>query len=91
MRFILRRQKARDRPWPGVQPGDDARPTRGAEEQTLAQRFRGVKIAFTPHRWADYSGWVGDRKTLTRMNRLITAAARDPGSGTGKPTASPAT
>ena len=35
--------------------------------------------------WADYCSWTGDRKTLTRINRLITEAARDPGSGTGKP------
>jgi toxin YoeB len=40
---------------------------------------------FTPNGWADYSSWVGDRKTLTRLNRLITEAARDPGAGTGKP------
>ena len=28
---------------------------------------------------------AGDRKTLTRINRLITEATRDPGAGTGKP------
>jgi toxin YoeB len=44
-----------------------------------------VKIAFTPNGWEDYSSWVGDRKTLSRINRLITEAARDPGVGTGKP------
>jgi toxin YoeB len=44
-----------------------------------------VKIVFTPHGWADYSSWVGDRKTLVRINRLIAEAARDPGVGTGKP------
>ena len=44
-----------------------------------------MKIVFTPHGWEDYSSWVGDRKTLTRINRLITEAARDPGVGTGKP------
>jgi toxin YoeB len=44
-----------------------------------------VKIVFTPHGWADYRSWAGDRKTLTRINRLITEAARDPGVGTGKP------
>ena len=32
-----------------------------------------------------YSSWVGGRKTLTRINRLITEAARDPGIGSGKP------
>jgi len=44
-----------------------------------------VKIVFTPHGWADYRSWAGDRKTLTRINRLISEAARDPGVGTGKP------
>ena len=44
-----------------------------------------MKIVFTAHGWEDYCSWVGDRKTLTRINRLITAAARDPGAGTGKP------
>jgi toxin YoeB len=44
-----------------------------------------VKIVFTPHGWADYCSRAGDRKTLTRINRLITEAAQDPGAGTGKP------
>jgi toxin YoeB len=44
-----------------------------------------VKIVFTSHGWEDYCSWAGDRKTLTRINRLITEAARDPGAGTGKP------
>jgi toxin YoeB len=44
-----------------------------------------VKIVFTPHGWADYCSWAGDRKALTRINRLISEAARDPGVGTGKP------
>jgi len=44
-----------------------------------------VKIVFTPHGWADYTSWAGERKVLTRVNRLITEAARDPGAGTGKP------
>jgi toxin YoeB len=44
-----------------------------------------VKIVFTPHGWEDYFSWAGDRKTLSRVNRLITEAARDPGVGTGKP------
>jgi toxin YoeB len=44
-----------------------------------------VKIVFTPHGWNDHTSWTGDRKTLTRINRLITEAARDPGTGTGKP------
>ena len=44
-----------------------------------------MKIVFTPNGWKDYSSWAGDRKTLTRINRLITEATRDPGAGTGKP------
>ena len=44
-----------------------------------------MKIVFTPHGWADYCSWAGDRKTLTRINRLITEAAREPAAGTGKP------
>jgi toxin YoeB len=44
-----------------------------------------VKIVFTPHGWEDYCSWAGDRKTLARVNRLITQATRDPGGGTGKP------
>ena len=42
-----------------------------------------MKTVFTPNGWEDYTSWVGDRKTLTRINRLITEATRDP--GTGKP------
>lgn len=44
-----------------------------------------MRITFTPHGWEDYTSWVGDRKTLQRINRLITEAARDPGTGAGKP------
>ena len=44
-----------------------------------------MKIVFTRHGWADYTSWAGDRRTLTRINRLIIEATRDPGSGTGKP------
>ena len=44
-----------------------------------------MRIAFTSHGWSDYISWSSDRKTLARINRLITEAARDPGSGTGKP------
>jgi toxin YoeB len=44
-----------------------------------------VKIAFTPNGWEEYVSWSGDRKTLHRINRLITEASRDPGTGTGKP------
>lgn len=44
-----------------------------------------MKIVFTTNGWADYTSWSGDRKTLNRINRLITEASRDPGTGTGKP------
>jgi toxin YoeB len=44
-----------------------------------------VKIVFTPHGWADYGSRAGDRQALSRINRLISEAARDPGAGTGKP------
>jgi toxin YoeB len=44
-----------------------------------------MKIVFTPNGCDDYISWSGDRKTLVRINRLITEASRDPGSGTGKP------
>jgi len=44
-----------------------------------------VKIVSTPHGWEDYCSWAGDRKALSRINRLITEAVRDPGAGTGKP------
>lgn len=41
-----------------------------------------MRITFTSHGWDDYVSWAGDRKTLTRINRLITEATRDPGVGT---------
>jgi toxin YoeB len=44
-----------------------------------------VRIAFSAHGWADCTSWTGDRRVLQRINRLITEAARDPGTGTGKP------
>lgn len=44
-----------------------------------------MKVAFTGHGWSDYTSWAGDRKMLTRINRLITESTRDPSSGTGKP------
>jgi toxin YoeB len=44
-----------------------------------------VRIAFSAHAWEDYTSWAGDRKVLQRINRLIDEAARDPGSGAGKP------
>lgn len=44
-----------------------------------------MRIVFTSHGWEDYTSWTGDRKTLSRINRLITEAARDPAAGAGKP------
>jgi toxin YoeB len=44
-----------------------------------------MKVAFTPNGWDDYVSWAGDRKTLARINRLITEAGRDPAVGTGRP------
>ena len=44
-----------------------------------------MKIVFTRHAWEDCVSWVDDRKTLRRIDRLIQEAARDPGTGTGKP------
>lgn len=42
-------------------------------------------IAFTDRGWEDYASWIGDRKALQRINRLIEEAARTPGEGIGKP------
>jgi toxin YoeB len=43
-------------------------------------------VAFDPNGWEDYVHWqTQDRKTLTRINQLITDALRDPFAGIGKP------
>ena len=43
-------------------------------------------IAFDPNGWEDYVYWQSqDRKTLKRINQLITNALRDPFAGIGKP------
>lgn len=42
-------------------------------------------LQFTDEGWDDYSSWVGDRKRMLRINRLIEEAQRDPGVGIGKP------
>lgn len=43
-------------------------------------------IRFVPDAWNSYLYWLGqDRKTVKRINALITAAARDPFTGIGKP------
>jgi toxin YoeB len=45
-------------------------------------------IAFDPNGWEDYVYWqTQDRKTLKRINQLITDALRDPFAGIGKPEA----
>ena len=43
-------------------------------------------IKFLPHAWDDYLYWHGqERKTLKRINVLLTEVARAPVVGTGKP------
>lgn len=43
-------------------------------------------IAFDQNGWEDYVYWqTQDRKTLKRINQLITDALRDPFAGIGKP------
>ena len=43
-------------------------------------------IHFVPDAWDAYLYWQDqDKKTLKRINLLITAAARDPFAGIGKP------
>ena len=43
-------------------------------------------IAFDPNGWEDYNFWqTQDRKTLKRINQLITDTLRDPFAGIGKP------
>ena len=43
-------------------------------------------IRFVPDAWEAYLYWnTQDKKTLKRLNTLITATARDPFTGIGKP------
>ena len=43
-------------------------------------------LAWTNEAWADYVYWQGqDRKTLKRINKLITDTKRSPFDGIGKP------
>jgi toxin YoeB len=43
-------------------------------------------LAFDRHGWEDYLSWQReDRKTLRRVNALITDVLRDPFAGIGKP------
>lgn len=44
------------------------------------------KLAWTDEAWSDYIYWQSqDKKTLKRINRLITDTKRDPFQGIGKP------
>lgn len=44
------------------------------------------RLAFDPNGWEDYLHWqTQDRKTLRRINLLITEVLRDPFAGIGKP------
>jgi toxin YoeB len=44
------------------------------------------RLAFDPNGWEDYVYWqTQDRKTLKRVNQLITDVLRDPFAGIGKP------
>ncbi|MCB9434283.1 MAG: Txe/YoeB family addiction module toxin [Ardenticatenaceae bacterium] len=44
------------------------------------------KLAWTDEAWSDYLYWqTQDKKTLKRINRLITDTQRDPFQGIGKP------
>jgi toxin YoeB len=44
------------------------------------------KLAWTESAWTEYLYWQGeDKKTLKRINKLITDALREPFEGLGKP------
>jgi toxin YoeB len=46
----------------------------------------GRKIAWTEAAWEEYLYWQGeDRKTLKRINKLISDTLREPFDGLGKP------
>lgn len=43
-------------------------------------------LIFTPEGWADYVYWIDqDKKTLKKINKLLTDALRNPFEGLGKP------
>ena len=44
-----------------------------------------MKISFTRDGWEDYTSWANERTILTRINRMIEEAARNPATGIGKP------
>lgn len=44
------------------------------------------KLAWTEEVWDDYIYWQGqDKKTLKRINKVISATIREPLEGVGKP------
>jgi toxin YoeB len=48
----------------------------------MAQR----NLVFTPESWEDYTYWIDqDKKTLKKINKLITDVLRSPFEGIGKP------
>jgi toxin YoeB len=60
----------------------------GPDQRSGADRSaarRRVKVSSTRDGWEDYVSWTGERTVLKRINRMIEEAARDPGSGIGKP------
>lgn len=45
-----------------------------------------MRVVFTAHGWEDCTHWqTADRTMITRINRLIDAARREPFAGIGKP------
>lgn len=43
-------------------------------------------LIFTSEGWADYTYWIDqDKKTLKKINKLLTDALRNPFEGLGKP------
>lgn len=45
-----------------------------------------MRLVFEDQGWEDYRSWLKtDRKTLTRINKLIEDVQRDPFTGLGKP------
>ena len=47
-----------------------------------------MNFDFTPQAWAEYIAWQAqDRKTLKKLNTLLSDIARDPYAGLGKPEA----
>ena len=52
----------------------------------MHSKRKSVTLGWTPAAWEDYAYWqVQDRKTLKRINLLITDCLRTPFEGIGKP------